>query len=57
MKRNDMYRSGYIRCWACNGNGRVNVVRKSGPWDSALCTDCNGSGKDEKKTYLYKHGK
>ncbi len=42
--------SSYVSCWACNGNGLVQVIRKNGPWGTATCPDCKGTGKDDEKT-------
>jgi len=48
---------GYVRCWTCNGNGVVNIVRPGpDPWDTAKCPDCKGTGKDDKKTEALKKG-
>lgn len=42
----------YVICWTCNGNGIVNVVKRFGPWGTATCPDCGGTGKDKAKTEL-----
>lgn len=44
------YKTGYVRCWTCVGNGLINIIKKHGPWGTKKCPDCNETGKDERKT-------